>query len=80
MPDLVIEGELCPHRDYVHFTLPTEQENQSIVEFRQNIETLFHKIENDETIIKALINIPFGKIQRNNWIGFIIIFPITQLA
>ena len=43
VPELVIEGDLCPHQDYVFFTLPTEKENQNIVEFRQNIDKLFQE-------------------------------------
>jgi len=54
VPELVIEGDLCPHQDYVHFTLPTEKENQKIVDFRQNIEKLFQEIKNDEIIIQAI--------------------------
>lgn len=54
VPELVIEGDLCPHQDYVYFTLPTEKENQSIVDFRQNIKKLFQEIRNDETIIQAI--------------------------
>lgn len=54
VPELVIEGDLCPHQDYVHFTLPTEKENQNIVDFRQNIEKLFQEIKSDETIIQAI--------------------------
>lgn len=54
VPELVIEGNLCPHQDYVHFTLPTEKENLKIVEFRQNIEKLFQEIKNDKTIIQAI--------------------------
>lgn len=54
VPELVIEGDLCPHQDYVYFTLPTERENQSIVDFRQNIETLFQEIKSDETIVQAI--------------------------
>ena len=54
VPELVIEGDLCPHQDYVHFTQPTEKENQSIVDFRQNIEKLFQEIKSDETIIQAI--------------------------
>lgn len=58
VPELVIEGDLCPHQDYVHFTLPTDKENESIIEFRQNIEKLFHELKQDETIIKAIENHP----------------------
>lgn len=54
VPELVIEGDLCPHQDYVYFTLPTEQENQSIVDFRQNIEKIFQEIKSDGTIIEAI--------------------------
>ena len=51
VPELVIEGDLCPHQDYVHFTLPTEKENQSIVEFRQNIENLFQKTKMNPVLV-----------------------------
>ena len=54
VPELVIEGDLCPHQDYVYFTSPTENENQSIVDFRQKIEKLFQEIKTDETIINAI--------------------------
>lgn len=54
VPELVIEGDLCPHQDYVYFTLPTENENQNIVDFRLHIEKLFLEIKHDETIIKAI--------------------------
>lgn len=54
VPELVIEGDLCPHQDFVFFTLPTENENQSIVDFRNNIEKLYQEIISDETIIQAI--------------------------
>jgi superfamily II DNA or RNA helicase len=54
VPELVIEGDLCPHQDYIHFTLPTDKENEIIVEFRQNIKRLFQEIKQEQTIIKAI--------------------------
>jgi superfamily II DNA or RNA helicase len=54
VPELVIEGDLCPHQDYVYFTLPTKKENQSIIDFRRNIDNLFQEISRDETIIRAI--------------------------
>jgi superfamily II DNA or RNA helicase len=54
VPELVIEGDLCPHQDYVYFTHPTNKENQYIIDFRQNIENLFRQIKNDETIVQAI--------------------------
>ncbi len=54
VPELVIEGDLCPHQDYVHFTFPTEDENQSIADFRLRMEQLFQEIKRDETIVRAI--------------------------
>lgn len=70
VPELVIEGDLCPHQDYVYFTLPTEKENQSILDFRQNIEMLFQEIKNDETIIKAIEQHPIWQnpTEQLDWI------------
>ena len=59
VPELVIEGDLCPHQDYVHFTYPTGKEYESIVEFRQNVEKLFQEIKNDATLIEAIESRPF---------------------
>ncbi|WP_316846284.1 DEAD/DEAH box helicase family protein [Pedobacter psychrodurus] len=58
VPELVIEGDLCPHQDYVHFTFPTAAENENIIKFRADIELLFHEIKHDETLIKAIENHP----------------------
>ncbi|RYE51435.1 MAG: DEAD/DEAH box helicase [Sphingobacteriales bacterium] len=70
VPELVIEGDLCPHQDYVYFTLPTEKENQSIVDFRQNIEKLFQEIKSDETIIQAIEQHPIWQnpTEQLDWI------------
>lgn len=54
VPELVIEGDLCPHQDYVYFSYPTIDERQIILEFRNNIERIFQEIKNDETIINAI--------------------------
>lgn len=70
VPELVIEGDLCPHQDYVYFSFPTEKENQSIVDFRQNIAKLFQEIKNDETIIQAIEQHPIwiNPTQHLDWI------------
>lgn len=70
VPELVVEGDLCPHQDYVYFTLPTDRENQSIVEFRQNIEKLFQEIKSDETIIQAIVRHPIWQnpTEQLDWI------------
>ena len=54
VPELVIEEDLCPHQDYVHFSLPTEKEKEGIQDFRQNIEKLFREIKADKTLVEAI--------------------------
>lgn len=70
VPELVIEGDLCPHQDYVFFTLPTEKENQNIIDFRQNIEKLFQEIKSDVTIIQAIEQHPIwlNPTEQLDWI------------
>jgi superfamily II DNA or RNA helicase len=54
VPQLVIEGDLCPHQDYIYFTTPTENENQKIHEFRLNVENLFFDVKTDKTLLEAI--------------------------
>ena len=70
VPELIIEGDLCPHQDYVHFTFPTEKEHKIIIDFRKNMERLFHEIKQDKTIIKAIENHPIWvkPAEQLNWI------------
>ncbi len=58
VPELMMEGDLCPHQDYIHFTFPTQAESDSILRFRENIEKLFFEIRNDKTLISAIENHP----------------------
>lgn len=54
VPELVVEGDLCPHQDYVFFSRPTIEESQKIDDYRQRIKTLFNEIKADQTLIQAL--------------------------
>lgn len=47
IPELVKEQSLCPHQDYVMFNYPTKEENQEIDKFKQNSETMLHKLMAD---------------------------------
>ena len=58
VPELIIEGNLCPHQDYVYFTFPTAKEEKGILDFRENINKLFEEIKRDQTIIKAIESHP----------------------
>ncbi len=70
VPELVLEGDLCPHQDYVYFTLPTEKERVRIVDFRGNMKTLFGEIKEDETLVRAIEQHPIWQDPRKelDWI------------
>lgn len=70
VPELVIEGDLCPHQDYVYFTVPTEVESQHILDFRENVSELFQELRRDETIVAAIERHPIWQdpMEQLDWI------------
>ena len=70
VPELVKEGDLCPHQDYIHFTFPTLEERQKIWKFRDNIEKLFLDIKQDQTLLKAIKSHPVWQypLEHLEWI------------
>ena len=49
VPELVKEGSLCPHQDYIYFNFPTEQEEESVLKYRARVdETIFRLLADDE--------------------------------
>lgn len=70
VPELVVEGDLCPHQDYVFFSRPTIEESQKIDEYRQRIQTLFNDIKADQTLIQSLEKHPIYQTpnEQLNWI------------
>lgn len=54
VPELVIEGDLCPHQDYVYLSQPTDTEMDNIASFRKNIESAFNNLKTDVTLIEAI--------------------------
>lgn len=53
VPELVKEGSLCPHQDYVWFNCPSEEEERRIADFRQNASDMFEFLMDDESLKAA---------------------------
>lgn len=70
VPELMIEGDLCPHQDLVYFTSPTEKEQQKIKNYYSHANNFFEEIKNDKVILYALENHPVYKNPEHNleWI------------
>lgn len=58
VPELVVEGDLCPHQDYVLVSYPTPEEHSKLVEYQQRIEQLFQSIKNDSTLKEVCSQLP----------------------
>jgi len=53
VPELVLEGNLCPHQDYVMLSRPTLEEQKQIDEHRRRIGKLIDELTSDLELVKA---------------------------
>lgn len=65
VPDLVKEGDLCAHQDYVYFSKPDDLEINFIVDYRRKIADFKDSLLEDATFIEFLSNHRFYK--NPNW-------------
>ena len=47
IPELVKEGSLCPHQDYVYFNYPTKEEEQEVRRFQERSKAMTEKLMQD---------------------------------
>jgi superfamily II DNA or RNA helicase len=45
VPELVQQGDLCPHQDYVYFTTPGEKEQRALTEFRASVDAFVGRLK-----------------------------------
>jgi superfamily II DNA or RNA helicase len=62
VPELVLQGDLCPHQDYVYFSAPAEQELKALSDFRAAVELFVHRLQQNKEFTAALTSHP--------WIAF----------
>ena len=48
IPELVKEGSLCPHQDFVYFNYPTAEEEAEVHKFKERSFALFNRLMADE--------------------------------
>ncbi len=56
---MVKEGDLCPHQDFVHFSRPTNEEYQQILEQRKSATGLYEELREDGQLKEKIKNHPF---------------------
>lgn len=61
VPDLVKNGDLCPHQDYVYFSKPDKDQIKHIVTYRENILNFINTLVDDTEFTNILQEHPFYK-------------------
>ncbi|WP_289060103.1 DEAD/DEAH box helicase family protein [uncultured Zobellia sp.] len=61
VPDLVNNGDLCPHQDFIYFSKPSEAQIRYIVEYRENIIQFLSDLKADIGFQNLLLEHPFYK-------------------
>lgn len=70
VPELMIEGDLCPHQDLVYFTLPSYEEQQEIEDYHARADVFFKEISTDDILLNALEQHPVYQkpLEHLDWI------------
>lgn len=74
VPELVLDGNLCPHQDYVYLSLPTTKESGQINLFYQEAASFCKEILSDTNFIEAIERHP-AIIDTNNQVENILTNP-----
>lgn len=59
VPELVRNGDLCPHQDFIHFSVPQHSEMELLIERRRGIATLVSDLTTDQDFIGRLASHPW---------------------
>ena len=66
VPELVKDGVLCPHQDYVYFNYPTSQEKQKLSIFEENGQNILEQLLQDESFCQAITSHRFFTEELNS--------------
>ena len=59
IPELVLQRDLCPHQDYVYFSVPAATEQQTILGFRASVDAFVERLRQNRDFAAALANHPW---------------------
>ncbi|HZP04982.1 MAG TPA: hypothetical protein VFB43_08785 [Terracidiphilus sp.] len=66
VPELVLQGDLCPHQDYVFFSVPAAVELKTLVEFRAAIDAFAVRLRKNREFAAAVANHPWMNDPNNH--------------
>ena len=53
-PELVKEGSLCPHQDYVYFSWPTKEEIQAVDDYTKKADEIVRILQEDQEFVRII--------------------------
>ncbi|MBA4117983.1 MAG: restriction endonuclease subunit R [Candidatus Puniceispirillum sp.] len=59
VPELVKVGDLCPHQDYIHFSLPVGKEREKLTQFKQEISHFLQSLKRNNAFVEILATHPW---------------------
>jgi superfamily II DNA or RNA helicase len=59
VPELVLQGDLCPHQDYVYFSTPSEKEQKVISDFRAAVDSFAGRLQVNQSFQDAIMSHPW---------------------
>ena len=70
VPELVKEKNLCPHQDYIYFSVPSKNEGKRLMDRHKKINDLYNELTTDETIINTFKTLDFivNPLENLEWI------------
>ena len=66
VPELVLQGDLCPHQDYVYFSVPAPQEQKTLADFRQAADSFVGSLKQNRPFAKAVADHPWIVSPKDN--------------
>lgn len=59
VPELVMEGNLCPHQDLIVFSIPSEAEKNEILLFRKEVDTFIKWLQQNASFTNHILSHPW---------------------
>ena len=59
VPELVQQGDLCPHQDFVYFSTPSAKEQKVISDFRASVSEFVSRLKSNRAFAEAILSHPW---------------------
>ena len=59
VPELVLQGDLCPHQDYVYFSAPSPREQKTLSDFRGAVDLFVQELRGNKAFIATILAHPW---------------------